>query len=128
MLALDTKAVGRRVRQARVRAGLTQARLAEAAGVTDETVSRIERGAYEAAFSTIVVLARALGVSIDGLAGLGGKERPVRSGSPLVTELARAAEKLAPRAVRTLLELARQLPPGFRSRAAGHRQRPATRV
>jgi DNA-binding XRE family transcriptional regulator len=43
------KTIARRVREARVHADLTQAELAEAAGVTDETISRIERGAYEPA-------------------------------------------------------------------------------
>ncbi len=69
MPVFDAAAIGKRVRDARVSAGLTQAGLAEAAAISDETVSRIERGAYEPAISTAVALANALGVSLDALTG-----------------------------------------------------------
>ncbi len=107
MPVFDSAAIGKRVRRARVSAGLTQAGLAEAAGVTDETVSRIERGAYEPAVSTVVALADALGTSLDALAGRSAPEkRPRRSGSPLVRRLAERAEQLHEKAVRALLQVA----------------------
>jgi putative transcriptional regulator len=110
MTRFDASAVGKRVRDARVSAGLTQAGLAEAAGVTDETVSRIERGAYEPAVSTAVALADALGVSLDALTGRSAARRPRQRGSPLVRRLAERAEKLDEKGVSALLQVALQLP------------------
>ncbi len=53
----------------RRRAKLTQAELAEASGVAQQTVSRLERGeAREPTYATVRALADALGVSSDKLA------------------------------------------------------------
>ena len=112
MPVFDTAAIGKRVRYARVSAGLTQAGLAEAAAISDETVSRIERGAYEPAISTAVALADALGVSLDALTGRSGGTRSRRTGSPLVRRLTECAEKLDEKAVSALLQVALQLPTG----------------
>ncbi|MEZ4366197.1 MAG: helix-turn-helix transcriptional regulator [Kofleriaceae bacterium] len=64
---IDKKRFGAAVKRARIKADLTQAALAEAAGVTDETVSRLERGAFEPSLSTAVAVAAALGVRLDAL-------------------------------------------------------------
>jgi len=110
MPVFDTAAIGKRVRRARVSAGLTQAGLAEAAAISDETVSRIERGAYEPAVSTVVALADALGVSVDALTGRSPSRRSRQRGSPLVRRLAERAEKLDEKAVSALLQVALQMP------------------
>ena len=60
---------GGNVKAARRRAGLTQEALAEAAAVSPETVSRIERGAFEPSLSTAIAISEALEISIDRLAG-----------------------------------------------------------
>jgi putative transcriptional regulator len=67
MAAFDAKEVGLRVKALRQAQRLTQSALAEAAGVTDETISRLERGAYEPAVSTLVLVAEALGTTLDML-------------------------------------------------------------
>ena len=54
---------GRNVRDARTRAGVAQVRLAAAAGMHRTEISLLERGARDPRLSTIVRLARALGVS-----------------------------------------------------------------
>jgi transcriptional regulator with XRE-family HTH domain len=98
---------------ARQRAGLTQAELAEATGVTDETISRIERGRYEPAVSTLFRLAEALEVSLDYLAGEKDRERTERrppSPSPIVRRLRTRIEALTPAAQRKLLAIAELLP------------------
>ncbi len=51
------------LRACRERALLTQAELAEQAGVSEVTISRLENGHYEARFSTVRKLAAALGVA-----------------------------------------------------------------
>lgn len=57
MLTLPTPA---ELRSARVRLGLTQAQLAEAAGVSQSLVARIEGGGVDARYSTLAALVDAL--------------------------------------------------------------------
>lgn len=63
-------AFGERIRQLRLKHGWTQERLAEEAELNSVQVSHIERGANEPKLTTIIRLARALGVRsgklIDG--------------------------------------------------------------
>ncbi|MBX3221919.1 MAG: helix-turn-helix transcriptional regulator [Labilithrix sp.] len=61
--------LGPRLRQARIDAGLTQAELAERAGVADATLSRIERSRLVPSIALTTRIAAALGVSVDGLVG-----------------------------------------------------------
>ena len=113
---------------ARLRSGLTQAQLAEASGVTDETISRIERGRYEPAVSTLFRLAEALDVSLDRLAGDPGRDGGARAHdgssrgkarlSPIVRRLRARIDVLTPEAQRALLALAEQLPTETRSRSS----------
>lgn len=79
MPRLDTVALGARVQAARKKAGLTQAQLAEAADVTDETLSRLERGKFAVAPETLVAIADALSASLDGLLGRDGRGTRVRA-------------------------------------------------
>jgi transcriptional regulator with XRE-family HTH domain len=108
---IDVKTLGKLIRRARTRAGLSQAALAEAAGVADETVSRVERGAYEPSLSTLVRLADALGENVDFVvrrssrAAEAGGEWP-----PLVRQLADRAALLDVDSQRALLRLAGLLP------------------
>jgi transcriptional regulator with XRE-family HTH domain len=108
-----------RVSAARQRAGLTQAELAEATGVTDETISRIERGRYEPAVSTLFRLAEALDVSLDYLAGERerGNARTASSESAIVRRLRARIEILTPAAQRKLLAIAELLPEARPSRS-----------
>jgi DNA-binding XRE family transcriptional regulator len=57
-----------RLKELRERAFLTQADLAQRAGVSEVTINRIENGHYRARFSTINKLAVALGVGPEVLA------------------------------------------------------------
>lgn len=50
------------VREARLRAGLTQRQLADRAGTTQPTVARIEGGVVNAGFETVVDLIRSCGL------------------------------------------------------------------
>ena len=53
------------VREARKRAGLTQAQLAERAGTTQSAIARIEGGRVAPTFERIVELVRASGFELD---------------------------------------------------------------
>jgi transcriptional regulator with XRE-family HTH domain len=107
--------LAKRVAAARRRAGLTQAELAEASGVTDETISRIERGRYEPAVSTLFRLAEALDVSLDQLARehdreRGPSSRAASTASPIVRRLRARIDALTPAGQRALLKIAEALP------------------
>ncbi len=64
---LDVVYIGKNLKDARFRAGLTQAELAEKAGTTQTTVARIERDAVQPEVTTVRKLAATLGVSISDL-------------------------------------------------------------
>src|SRR4051794_35932266 len=61
-----------RLRELRATAGLSQEGLAEAAGLSQGTVSALERGAYDASWPTVKKLATALGVDCTAFTGEDG--------------------------------------------------------
>lgn len=67
---MDAAAIGAKLRDLRTKAGLTQAELAEKAGITVRTVSRLETGSHVATFQVIVLLARSLGTDCREFAEL----------------------------------------------------------
>ena len=56
---------GQILKESRLRAGLSQRRLAELAGVTQPTVARIERGLIQPTFERLLELVRACGLDLD---------------------------------------------------------------
>ncbi len=66
-LEIDYKAVGERIRAARVKKGLKQHNLAALAEISPTNVSHIERGKAKLSLPTLMKLANALEVSIDEL-------------------------------------------------------------
>jgi len=64
-----------RLRVARAEQGLSQERLADAAGVSRQTISSIETGQYCPSTLLAFRLARVLGVRVDGLFWLEGDPR-----------------------------------------------------
>jgi transcriptional regulator with XRE-family HTH domain len=62
MPTIDAVKIGRRLRAERTRRFLTQAQLAEKAGISQKQLSKIENDEVEPRFSTILSLADALGV------------------------------------------------------------------
>lgn len=61
-------ALGRAIRELRAEREITQAVLAEDAGLTVAALSRIERGRTNPTWGTVVALAAALGTTVAGLA------------------------------------------------------------
>lgn len=86
MKKLNARALGARIKAARNAAGMTQSRLAERAGIEVQSLSRIERGAYEPSLSTAVGLAGALGLTLDQLV-MGEQEVLTRRGDVQPTSL-----------------------------------------
>lgn len=64
---MDTLPSGNRLKLARVTCDLTQAELAERAGVTRQTIGLIEAGRYNPTLKLCLRLARATGKSLDEL-------------------------------------------------------------
>ena len=65
----DKDKIAAAVRHLRRRAGLTQAELAEKAGISRATLARVELAEVDPAASTLRALARALGVTVNDLFG-----------------------------------------------------------
>ena len=64
---LDYKAIGKRIKIARINADMKQDRLAEKSGLSPTHVSNVERGSTKVSITSIVNLANALGVTVDDL-------------------------------------------------------------
>ena len=62
---LDYRAIGKRIRTARSKLGITQETLAERAGLSTTHMSNIETGNSKLSLPTIVSLANVLGVTVD---------------------------------------------------------------
>ncbi len=86
---------------------MTQAQLAGASGLSDETIGRLERGAFEPTLSTMLAVQEALGSSALGGLALPGDDRRY---SPVVRKLAERAELLGTKGQLALLALANLLP------------------
>ena len=66
-MELDYKAIGKRIKIARIKADLTQEKLSEMVGVSPTHMSNIETGTTRVSLSTIVGIANALGITSDDL-------------------------------------------------------------
>lgn len=66
-MEINYKAIGKRVREARKRKGMTQSSLAEKANLSDTLISHIERGATKLSLPSIISIANALDTSVDSL-------------------------------------------------------------
>lgn len=64
-MELDYKAIGKRIKIARIKADLTQEQLAERVGISPTHLSNIETGTTRVSLTTIVGLANALKVTAD---------------------------------------------------------------
>lgn len=69
-MAMDEKGLGRRLQEARRKAGFTQQELCQKAGLSYSTLAKIERGAIKApSIFTIQSIAEAIDTSLDELMG-----------------------------------------------------------
>ena len=61
-----------RLKERRIEAGLTQAELADRAGVSRKTINTVENGVFTPSVLVALTLAQALGVPLDALFTLEG--------------------------------------------------------
>ena len=66
-MELDYKAIGKRIKIARIKADLTQERLAELIDISPTHLSNIETGTTRVSLNTIISIANALSVTGDDL-------------------------------------------------------------
>ena len=66
-LEIDYKAIGTRIKAARVRKGITQGAISKLAGLSTPHISNIETGNTKLGLPTIIHLANVLDVSVDEL-------------------------------------------------------------
>ena len=64
---IDYTIIGKRIREFRKRAGLTQAKLAEMAEIETSNISHIERAATKVSLPTLIKIANSLGTTLDEL-------------------------------------------------------------
>ena len=66
-MELDYKAIGTRIRIARIKIGITQEKLSEVINLSPTHMSNIETGTTKVSLTTIVNIANALSVTVDDL-------------------------------------------------------------
>lgn len=66
-MELDYKAIGKRIKIARIKTDLTQEKLSEMVGVSPTHMSNVETGTTRVSLTTIVRIANALGITSDNL-------------------------------------------------------------
>lgn len=66
-MELDYKAIGKRIKIARINADMTQERLADLADLSPSHMSNIETGTTKVSLTTLVNIANALSVTVDDL-------------------------------------------------------------
>jgi transcriptional regulator with XRE-family HTH domain len=108
--------IGKALREARSRFGLTQEDVAERVGLAAEVYGRMERGTVLPSVPTLVRLAHALGVSANFLVGLATEESPddadpsqdiIRDGLTSDSRrVLRIVRKMEPEKLRTFKKLA----------------------
>src|SRR5690606_16972369 len=74
---MATGRFGKRLSEARRRAGLTQEQVAALTGKTRQAVSKWERGEAEPSFEDLLIMAEAFGTSVAYLAGETDDPRPI---------------------------------------------------
>ena len=62
------KCVGKRIKECRQKAGLTQEQLSEISEISQKHISRIEQGYHDTHFTMIYKIAKALNVPVDNFA------------------------------------------------------------
>jgi len=70
---MNANTLKNRLKLARIEAGLTQAELADRAGVTRQTIGLIEAGGYNPSLKLCIELARVTGKTLDELFWITGE-------------------------------------------------------
>lgn len=116
---MPAETIGERIRDRRRARGMTQLDLADAVGLTVESVSRAERGTIQPKVETLRKIAAALGTTLDAFAGDQSESTDEkRADPPELLRLRRQLARLDRRALRRILAIVELIP------STGERRRP----
>jgi transcriptional regulator with XRE-family HTH domain len=103
--------IGARIRALRLESGTSQEALAAAIGVSFQQVQKYEKGVNRVAASTLMEIARALGVGVEALYPREGKtgSREIWLDDPQAQDIGALMVKLNAEGRRVLLQIARSL-------------------
>ena len=98
--------LGKRIREERIRVGLTQEKLAEAVGCNESYIGQIERSTKNPSLEIVVNIASALQVTVDYLLADSVKiEHP----NPLIEEITGLLRRRSPEDIRYIVNINRLL-------------------
>ncbi|QRK05261.1 helix-turn-helix domain-containing protein [Archangium violaceum] len=125
--------LGRVAREARQKAGLTQAEAAERIGLATEVYGRLERGNMLPSLPTLLRLCRALAVDANPLLGFSASqppewltlEAPAEDEPPAMRRLLRTVRQLKPRQLTALSSAASAMLPASAAPASHDVRQPA---
>lgn len=84
---MGASSCGKKLKQARIRLGLSLREVAKRSDTDYSSLSRLERGEIEITLRRAAALAVVLGLSLDDLAGIGSSESAPRAGIKQVRRL-----------------------------------------
>ena len=99
---LDYKAIGKRIKIARIKADLTQERLSELVGISPTHLSNIETGTTRVSLTTLVGIANALSITSDDLLC----DSVIKAKEQFEQDIARVLEDCSEYEIRVICDLA----------------------
>jgi transcriptional regulator with XRE-family HTH domain len=109
-MEIDYKAIGQRIKIARIRKGITQDQMAEKTNLSNPHISNVETGNTKPSLPTIIKIANALDVSVDELLCDSVK----RSRAVFEQELEELLEDCSDKELRGIIEIAKTSKKVFR--------------
>lgn len=104
-MELDYRAIGKRIKIARIKADLTQGLLAEIVSISPTHMSNIETGTTRVSLTAIISIANALSVTVDDLLCDSVKKACI----PIEKDLAKTLEDCDEYEVRMIADMAQAL-------------------
>jgi transcriptional regulator with XRE-family HTH domain len=101
------KLFGSKIYELRLKADLTQAQLAEKADVSNDTISRIERGLRSPSFEVLESLSSALGVEVRDLFNFSNRKFLKNKCSLELLDLLHYLSDMKPQEIKRILDIAR---------------------
>ena len=99
------KHLSKRIADLRIKADLTQARFAELANVSNDTISRIERGERSPSFAVLERIAKALNIEVSELFNFSNRKYHKQKWPLELTKLTNYLENKSPGEIRTILKI-----------------------
>lgn len=109
-MVLDYKAIGKRIKIARIKADLTQERLAEIVSISPSHMSNIETGTTRVSLTALVTIANALSVTVDDLLC----DNLIKARTPFENDIADLLEDCDAYEIRMIADMAQALKSSLR--------------